>query len=199
LRKNRIPLLITAALLAAALFAGTLAGCGGDEGKARKYIESAQEKSKKIMLVEKKLRKKGEEFLKFLAALPPNITPDIAATVKKFFGDTVDLVEAISAAAQDTRVEYNNILDLNGVMEFKKYAHNRIDLIDLIKRQAELTKQIAAVYEMTVDQAMNGQTIDEALVQKQSVPLSEERDKITGQIKELNEEAADLAEKLNID
>lgn len=188
--------IVTSALLAAALAVVFLAGCGSDESKARQYIESAQEKNKQVLVNQEKLRQKGLELSKF-DSLIQNITPESAATLKQFFADLVKLVEAINTTAQDTRTEYEKIVDLNDVANYKKYARNRIQALDLLAQQTPLVKSYAAIYSTVVDQALNGEPNEEA-IKAQAAPIVDELNKLTAEIQKLNDQAADLAKDLKI-
>lgn len=189
---------VVALSLAVFLAALALTGCSGNEAKARQFIESAREKSQKVAENEVKLQQKGEELAKY-NELFQNITPETAATLKGYFAQLVTLHEAINKAAQETRDEYKKILDLEGVADFRKYAQNRIDAINLIDRRSLLVKQFAAIYDQVVDQALNAQPIDETLVRNQTEQISLERQQIDKQLDDLNNKAADLAEKLKIE
>lgn len=190
---------VLVALVAAAVLACALAaGCGGDDSAARDYIQKAKDKSEKVALGEEQLRRKGEELSDFFNAIT-NITPETAEVMKKFFSDLVVLVTKINEAAQETRAEYEKILELDDVADFKKYANNRIKALELINRRSELVKQFAAIYDTVVDQALNNQPIDEELIRKQTLPILEERNKTTGELDKLNQEAEELARKLNIE
>jgi len=188
----------TAVVLAAVVACGSLSGCGGDQAKAKQYVTAAREKSQKAAETEAKLQKKGEGLAKF-NELFQNITPETASTLKKYFADLVALHEEINKAAQETRAEYSKILNLNDVADYKKFAQNRIDAINLIDRRSLLVKQFAAIYDQVVDQALNGQPIDETMVRNQTEQISQSRAQIDKQLEELNTKAADLSEKLKLD
>ncbi|MHB8896009.1 MAG: hypothetical protein ACYC99_12655 [Candidatus Geothermincolia bacterium] len=187
-----------AALLAAIIAAGLVAGCSGDEAKARQYIEAARKKNEKVAVSERKLQQKSEELAKFNEVFQ-NITPETASALKKYFAEVVALHMEINKAAQATRTEYEKILDLNGVADYKKLAKNRIEVSNLLDKRALLVKQFAAIYDQVVDQGLSGQPIDETMVRNQSEQIDRERIQIDKQLEELNSKAVDLAEKLNLD
>jgi septal ring factor EnvC (AmiA/AmiB activator) len=192
--------IIATALLAAALAVAFLAGCGSDESKARQNIEQAKEKSVKVAQNEQKLSEKGLELSKFYDTIQ-NITPETAAVMKQFLNDAVALQQAINDAAQATRTEYEKILALNDVADFKKYAQIEIKILDLINQRSVLIKQFAAIYNGVVDYLVSGQPDTpeyEASIQAQAQPIKDERIRLSQEIDKLNEQAADLAKKLNI-
>jgi predicted small secreted protein len=190
--------IITALALLAASCLATLTGCGSDESKARQYVEAAREKSKQVALSEEQLRQRGDQMTKFFDTIQ-NITPETAEAMKNFFTQLVKDVEAINKAAQATRQEYERILELNGVTDFKKYANNRIKALELINRRSQLVKQFAAIYSTVIDSALNGQEINEDLIRNQTQPIIDERNQTSQEIEGLNQQAADLAQKLKLE
>lgn len=186
------------ALAAAVLLAVCVgAGCSSNEEKARQYIEQANEKGKQVYLEEENLRKKGEQLAGFFDSIT-NITDETASVMKGFFADVVKDVEAVNKAAQATRAQYEKILELEGVGDFRKYANNRIKVLELINSRTQLVKQFSAIYSNVIDQALNGQEINEELVKNQMTPIIEERNRTTQEIERLNSQAAELAEKLDL-
>ena len=198
LKKQARAISAAAILLVGALAAAYLAGCGSNEARARQYIESAREKGSKAAEAEAKLQRKGEELARFNEIFQ-NITPETASTLKKYLAELLVLHEQINKKAEEARSEYDRILDLEGAGDFKKYARNRIRAIDLIDKRSLLLKQFAAIYDHVVDQALEGQAIDEGMVRNQAEQIILERGRVDKELEELNNKAADLAEKLNIE
>jgi len=200
LRRHPGLVVITSALIAATLSIAFLAGCGSDTAQARQYIDAAKEKSVKVAQNVQKLNQKGVDLTNFFNAIQ-NITPDTGAAMKQFLNEAVALQEAINNAAQDTRTEYEKILALGDAADYKKYAEIQIKILDLINQRSVLIKQFAAIYNGVVDYVLSGQPDTpeyEASIQAQAQPIMDERIKLSQQIEQLNQQAADLAKKLNI-
>ena len=199
LRKNTRLFLAGAVVLAAVISLGFVAGCGGDQAKARQLINTAKDKAAKIAEAEQKIQQKGQELSQF-DALIQNLTPAVTAALKKYFADIVTLYEARDTAAKAAAAEYKKVLDLGDAADFKKYANYLIQAYDLIGRQTLLVKQGAEIYNTkVVDQAFNGQPIDETLVKNETEQITQQISKIYDQLNEIETKAADLADKLNID
>jgi outer membrane murein-binding lipoprotein Lpp len=199
LRKNTRLFLAGAVVLAAVLTLGFVAGCGGDQAKARQLINNAKDKGAKIAQADQKIQQKGQELSQF-DALIQNITPESAAALKKYFADIVVLYSARNAAAKAAAAEYKKVLDLGDATDFKKYANYLIQAYDLIDRQTLLVKQGAEIYNTkVVDQALNSLPIDETLVKNETEQISQQISKIYDQLNEIETKAADLAGKLKID
>ena len=194
----KLPGIAAALVVVALLAAGLLAGCGSNEAQARQFLDTAHEKSKQVALNEQKLIDQGKRLTDFFNSIQ-NITPETAAAMKGFFNDLVKIVDAINTSAQATKPEYDKILELNDVTDFKKYARNKLEVLTLIDRRSQLVRQFAAIYNTVIDQAVNGQPINEELVKNETTPILAERDKITKEIEQLNKQAADLATKLKIE
>jgi hypothetical protein len=198
LRGVLIAVIAVAAAAAAAVTITLLVTGGSNESQARQFLDTAHEKSKQVVVNEQKLIDQGKRLTDFFNSIT-NITPETAAAMKGFFSDLVKIVDAINTAAQATKPEYDKILDLNDVTEFKKYARNRLEVLTLINRRSQLVRQFAAIYNTVIDQAVNGQPINEELVKNETTPIIEERDKITKEIEQLNTQAAEIAKDLKIE
>lgn len=194
----KLPGIAAALIVVSLLTAGLLAGCGSNETQARQFLETAHEKSKQVALNERKLVDQGKRLTDFFNSIQ-NITPETAAAMKGFFNDLVKIVDDINTAAQATKPEYDKILDLSDVTEFKKYARNKLEVLTLIDRRSQLVRQFAAIYNTVIDQAVNGQPINEELIKNETTPILEERDRITKEIEQLNTQAADIAKDLKIE
>jgi len=198
LTRFKLPGIAAALIVVALLAAGLLAGCGSNEAQARQFLDTAHEKSKQVALNEQKLIDQGKRLTDFFNSIQ-NITPETAAAMKGFFNDLVKIVDAINTSAQATKPEYDKILELNDVTDFKKYARNKLEVLTLIDRRSQLVRQFAAIYNTVIDQAVNGQPINEELVKNETTPILAERDKITKEIEQLNTQAADIAKDLKIE
>jgi septal ring factor EnvC (AmiA/AmiB activator) len=189
---------IIAALLVAVLALASLAGCN-EEKKAREYIEEAREKGKKVSHYQEELQKQGETLAKFYSSIQEDLTPQDAATMKKYFTDLVDLVNKTNESAQDTRVDYVKVTELSDVSKYKKYAENKIETLDLIDRRSKLIKDFYTIVNGALEKTVAGEAVDLEAVLSDTKPIIDERDRLTEEIKKLNEEAVKLANELNLD
>lgn len=139
-----------------------LAGCGGDEKTARQYIEAARQTGKEVAQNQAKLQGQAEQLTKFAGIQNP--TPQDYAAMQKFSSDLVALVDAINQSAQKARVEYEKVLDLNGVDKYKRYAEVQIETLGLVDKCSNLVKDFGAVLSEVLQAQVAGQPINEAAV-----------------------------------
>ena len=191
----------TAAFAAAALLAvlviTALAGCNDNERKAREYIENAREKYKAVAQENEKL-KKQYEALGALGESTQGVTPEDIAAMRKYLVGLVANIEAIDKSSQAVRSEYEKVLDLGDAARYKEFARIEMQKLSLVDRQARLSNDLAAVAVKAMDAYAAGQAIDQAAIENETKPIVEQRIKIDGQINELNQEATELAEELNL-
>jgi peptidoglycan hydrolase CwlO-like protein len=181
---------VAAAFLSAFLVIAMLSGCNDSERKARQYIENAREKYKAVAQELEKLKKLGESSL--------NATPEDVAAMKKNLVDMAAVVDEINKSAQAVRSEFEKVLELDDVGRFKEFARLEIEKLGLVDKQAGLLKDITAVAVKAMDAYTAGQPLDQAAIDNETKPISEELGKVTGQISELSDKATKLAEELNI-
>jgi hypothetical protein len=190
--------MLLAVIVVAALTIALLAGCGSEESKARQYLQIAHDLSKQVALNQQKLIDQGKKLTAFFNTIQ-NITPETATAMKGFFNDLVKDVDAINVAAQATKPEYDKIIALNDVTDFKKYAQNRLSALELINQRSQLIKQDAAIYNVAIDQAANGQPTNDDQIVAEKTPIEDQINSIQKEIEKLNTQAADLAGKLKIE
>lgn len=184
-------LIVTLALL-------VFTGCGGgEEEKAREYIDSAREEARSVAQKQLEIQRRGEELNEFLEEVNA-ITPDAVAATEELLRKLTELAEVTSEAAAGARAEYEKVLELEGVEDHKEYAENRIDALELVERRSELAVEFASIYSRALATGLETGQIDEAAVRGLVEPLVEERDAINNEITELNEQAADLQEELDL-
>lgn len=193
-----IAVIAVVVIAAAAVTVVVLVGGPSEETKARQYLDAAHEKSKQVALNQQKLIDQGKKLADFFNTIQ-SITPDTATAMKGFFNDLVKDVDAINASAQATKPEYEKIIALNGVKDYKKYAQNRISALDLINQRSQLIKQDAAIYNVAIDQAANGQATNDDQIVAEKTPIENQINSIQKEIEQLNTQAADIAGKLKID
>jgi chromosome segregation ATPase len=183
--------MVTVALLA-------LAGCGGDEEeKARQYIDSAREEAKSIAQKQLEIQRRGEELNKYLEE-SSSITLGTVAATEELLKKLTELADVTSEAAAAARAGYEKVLELEGVEEYREYAENRIEALELVERRSELAVQFASVYSKALATGLETGQIDEAALRGQVEPLVAERDSINEEIEDLNGQAADLEEQLDL-
>ena len=187
---------IAAVLLLAVMFAA-LSGCSNDEGKAREYIDAAREKSKSAAQKQLEIQRRGEELTEFLEEVG-GITPEAVAAAEELLDKLIELAEVTAESAGQAKAEYEKVLDLEGVEKYKEYARNRIRALELAERRSELATEFAGIYSEALKAALQTGQIDEATLRSFIEPLIVEREEISAEIDELNEEAAELEEELDL-
>ena len=200
LKHHGILIAVTTAvfIVAGALCLAVLAGCSSNASQARQFLDQAHEKSKQVAVNQQKLLDQGKKLADFFNSIQ-NITPETANAMKGFFNDLVKDVDAINVAAQATKPEYDKIIALNDVTDFKKYAQNRLSALELINQRSQLIKQDAAIYNVAIDQAANGQPTNDDQIVAEKTPIEDQINSIQKEIEKLNTQAADLAGKLKIE
>lgn len=81
----------------------------------------------------------------------------------KIFNELVTITEAINKDAQHTRGR-EKVLGMKDVADFKAYARNRIEVLELLSRQGELTKELYSIFKQEAEDHVAGRSIDEAAV-----------------------------------
>ena len=126
------------------------------------------------------------------------ITISTVAATEELLKKLNELAEVTSEAAAAVREEYEKVLDLEGAEEYKEYAENRIEALELVLRRSELAVQFAAIYSEALATGLETGRIDEAALRGRVEPLVAERDAINEEIENLNGQAADLEEQLDL-
>jgi uncharacterized coiled-coil DUF342 family protein len=200
LRKRTVILAaaVVAAGLAATLIVIFVTGDNPGENKARAYLNDAYAKSKEVAEKQVEVEEKGEELLGYINTAS-DLTPEVIQEAEQLFDELVALVAASNAAAEKTRVEYEKVLQLEDLEDFKAYARNKIEVLDLTSREADLMEQFYGVLKRVFEEARSGGTPDETAVMNELKSITEKRDQVRAEIEKLNQEAADMSEKLNIE
>jgi type II secretory pathway pseudopilin PulG len=193
-----IAVIAVVVIAAAAVTIVLLLSGSSEESKARQYLQVAHDLSRQVALNQQKLLDQGKKLTAFFNTIQ-NITPETATAMKGFFNDLVKDVDAINVAAQATKPEYDKIIALNDVTDFKKYAQNRLSALELINQRSQLIKQDAAIYNVAIDQAASGQPTNDAQIVAEKTPIEDQINAIQKEIEKLNTQAADLAGKLKIE
>lgn len=189
---------MVAVAIAATLLACAVSGCNSEEKQAREYLNSAYEKSKSVIENQVKFAEKGQELVEYYDGLL-DITLENIQQVDEYFSGMVEIMAAFGAAAEQTKAEYEKVLELKGVEKYKEYAENRIEVVDLLNRWVEQLKKFYDIFKRSFDDSMAGKTLDENAIMEETRPILSERDRIEAEIDRLNDEAADLSEELDID
>ncbi len=126
-----------AVVLAAALY---LAGCG-DQGKAAEYMKNGDELSQKM----RSLTYSADfDTVALLAKLGLKVSE--TGGVKPVTDEAAKQLDAIIANGEKAKAEYEKILRLRGVEDYKAYAEKRISAIDdttgVLKALKELLGQL---------------------------------------------------------
>lgn len=195
---ERIALKRLLALALAVSVAACAAGCGSaNEERARAYLNDAYAKSQKFAQKQVEVEEKGKELMEAIEV--PEITPELVQNVERLFDELIVLVEESGLAAEETRDEYEKVLQLDDVEEFKEYARNKIEVLDLTGQETALARQFYDIYKRVFEEVREGKVPDEQAVTDELSPVIEQRDRIRGQIEELNRRAGELREELSID
>lgn len=186
-------------VVAALLLACALTGCGGGEqARAREYLNAAYEKSFTVARKQVEFEDKGEELMA-LYQQTTEVTPDSMARMQAYLNELVALAGEISEAAGQTREDYEKVLELEDVEDYKAYARNKIKVLDLTDRKMELLGSFYEIVNGAFEKVQAGVAPDEKTIIAETQSLIEERDRIDEQIEELNQEAAELSEELGVD
>lgn len=194
---KRSAVLITI-LVAVALLGGALAGCGGEESKARGYLETAHSEGLKVTKNIDKLSKKEKELTR-LYQKTGQVTPENLESVRKPYLELVELIGAVKVTAEETKSEYEKVLVLKDVEKYKDFANMQIKALDLLAKQMELMGDYYSVFNKVAEDQAAGRPIDEAAVNSQIGKVSAELVKVVQDIHKAKKDAADIGDELNLE
>jgi hypothetical protein len=194
---KRSAVLITI-LVAVALLGGALAGCGGEESKARGYLETAHSEGLKVTKNIDKLSKKEKELTR-LYQKTGQVTPENLESVRKPYLELVELIGAVKVTAEETKSEYEKVLELKDVEKYKDFANMQIKALDLLAKQMELMGDYYSVFNKVAEDQAAGRPIDEAAVNSQIGKVSAELVKVVQDIHKAKKDAADIGDELNLE
>lgn len=194
---KRSAVLITI-LVAVALLGGALAGCGGEESKARGYLETAHSEGLKVTKNIDKLSKKEKELTR-LYQKTGQVTPENLESVRKPYLELVELIGAVKVTAEETKSEYEKVLELKDVEKYKDFANMQIKALDLLAKQMELMGDYYSVFNKVAEDQAAGRPIDEAAVNSQIGKVSAELVRVVQDIQKAKKDAADIGDELNLE
>jgi hypothetical protein len=194
---KRSAVLITI-LVAVALLGGALAGCGGEESKARGYLETAHSEGLKVTKNIDKLSKKEKELTR-LYQKTGQVTPENLESVRKPYLELVELIGAVKVTAEETKGEYEKVLELKDVEKYKDFANMQIKALDLLAKQMELMGDYYSVFNKVAEDQAAGRPIDEAAVNSQIGKVSAELVRVVQDIQKAKKDAADIGDELNLE
>lgn len=194
---KRSAVLITI-LVAVALLGGALAGCGGEESKARGYLETAHSEGLKVTKNIDKLSKKEKELTR-LYQKTGQVTPENLESVRKPYLELVELIGAVKVTAEETKSEYEKVLELKDVEKYKDFANMQIKALDLLAKQMELMGDYYSVFNKVAEDQAAGRPIDEAAVNSQIGKASSELVRVVQDIQKAKKDAADIGDELNLE
>jgi hypothetical protein len=194
---KRSAVLITI-LVAVALLGGALAGCGGEESKARGYLETAHSEGLKVTKNIDKLSKKEKELTR-LYQKTGQVTPENLESVRKPYLELVELIGAVKVTAEETKSEYEKVLVLKDVEKYKDFANMQIKALDLLAKQMELMGDYYSVFNKVAEDQAAGRPIDEAAVNSQIGKVSAELVRVVQDIQKAKKDAADIGDELNLE
>jgi len=194
---KRSAVLITI-LVAVALLGGALAGCGGEESKARGYLETAHSEGLKVTKNIDKLSKKEKELTR-LYQKTGQVTPENLESVRKPYLELVELIGAVKVTAEETKSEYEKVLELKDVEKYKDFANMQIKALDLLAKQMELMGDYYSVFNKVAEDQAAGRPIDEAAVNSRIGKVSAELVRVVQDIHKAKKDAADIGDELNLE
>ena len=194
---KRSAVLITI-LVAVALLGGALAGCGGEESKARGYLETAHSEGLKVTKNIDKLSKKEKELTR-LYQKTGQVTPENLESVRKPYLELVELIGAVKVTAEETKSEYEKVLELKDVEKYKDFANMQIKALDLLAKQMELMGDYYSVFNKVAEDQAAGRPIDEAAVNSRIGKVSAELVRVVQDIQKAKKDAADIGDELNLE
>ena len=194
---KRSAVLITI-LVAVALLGGALAGCGGEESKARGYLETAHSEGLKVTKNIDKLSKKEKELTR-LYQKTGQVTPENLESVRKPYLELVELIGAVKVTAEETKSEYEKVLVLKDVEKYKDFANMQIKALDLLAKQMELMGDYYSVFNKVAEDQAAGRPMDEAAVNSQIGKVSAELVRVVQDIQKAKKDAADIGDELNLE
>ena len=194
---KRSAVLITI-LVTVALLGGAIAGCGGEESKARGYLETAHSEGLKVTKNIDKLSKKEKELTR-LYQKTGQVTPENLESVRKPYLELVELIGAVKVTAEETKSEYEKVLELKDVEKYKDFANMQIKALDLLAKQMELMGDYYSVFNKVAEDQAAGRPIDEAAVNSQIGKVSAELVKVVQDIHKAKKDAADIGDELNLE
>ena len=194
---KRSALLITI-LVAAALLGGALAGCGGEESRAREYLETAHTDGLEVTKNIDKLSKKEKELTQ-LYQKTGQVTPENIESVRKPYRELVELIGAVKVTAEETKGEYDKVLRLKGVEKYKDFANMQIKALDLLTKQMELMGEYYSVFNKVAEDQAAGRPVDTTAVNGEVDAISAELVKVIQDIQNAKKEAADIGDELNLE
>lgn len=134
-------ILIVAMVVAICFGALAAAGCGGDTGQAKSYMEKGDELSKKMRsLTDDAVFDTGA----LLAELGIQLSETGTVEAKTVTTAATKQIDAIIANGEKATTEYDKILDLKGVQEYKDYATQRISAIESTTAVLEAVNKLLA-------------------------------------------------------
>ncbi len=120
--------ILVVALAAAVLLSALAAvGCGGDTGKAGAYMEEGDALSKKMRSL---TGSAVFDAVALLAELGIQVSETGDIDPQAITDTASKQLNAIVANGEKAKIEYEKILDLSGVDDYKAYAEQRIKAID---------------------------------------------------------------------
>jgi hypothetical protein len=189
---------LAAVLVAVALLGGVLTGCGGEQSKARAYLKVAHEEGLKVTKNLANLSKKEKELTQ-LYEKTGQVTPQNLESVRKPYLELVELIGAVKVFADETKSEYDKVLKLKDVKQYKDFANLQIKALDLLTKQMGFMGDYYSVFNKVAEDQAAGRPIDGAAVNSRVDALSAELVKVIQEIQKSKKDAADIGDELNLE
>lgn len=174
--------LVAVSLLILAV-AAVLSGCGGDTKQAQEYMNKGDE------LVQK-LQTDATAWQSGVSASMGSITDPakFQTEVEKAKSAAADLGDT----AEEAKQEYEKIMDLSGVDDYKKYAEIQIEALDAFQ---EIVEKTGAFFDEVMSLVASN---DLTAITSATTAYSEEVQELSNKISELDEEAQKLKADKNL-
>jgi uncharacterized membrane protein YdfJ with MMPL/SSD domain len=174
--------LVTVSLLILVV-AAVLSGCGGDTDQAKEYMQKGDE-------LLQKLQTDANAWQSELSSSMANITEQskFQAEAEKAKSGASELGDT----AEKAKAEYEKILSLEGVDDYKEYAKIEIEALDAFQ---ELVEKTNAFLDEMVSLSASG---DVTAITSITTEYSKEAQELGNKISELDEEAQKLKSEKNL-
>lgn len=172
----------------------SLTGCGGDESKAKEYVQKGDQIIDGIESETEELAGQLETIFTELASGEVSSS----ATVDKMVSDLEGASENALKEAQKAKAEFEKVADLDGVEKYQEYAKLRIDVIDGVTELIEETVKYLEGLGKVLAAAEAGQAVDIAQVEKDATAFFTKMMSIQEKTTEQGDEADELKSELNL-
>lgn len=193
---KRFALDILAVLLGIAL-AGSLAGCGSNTSKAKKYMQTGDNIMNAIKSESIDLKDIGPEVDTMIEAIFAGSAPS-SEDAKKKVGEFKTAERKIEKYADQAIREYKKILDLKGVRYYSEYAEKAIEYIKTLKQLYKKYGEMLDYIVDTLEEQESGKTIDSTTFSNTLQDSFNEMAQMGAEAEDINDERSRLKKEKNL-